>query len=142
MLVVFSIYWGLLQLRTDDERLNWQLDFGSKLIIVSLLCLTMALYTIYYLDIVEVICFFFNRIISIHTTTSVSRRLKILCIMFKIIAFFVIVLFAWLYVEPIPNSNIKIIEKGQINTHNILIHDRSLSWLITVPSMKLEGSLF
>ena len=42
---------------------------------------------------------FFNRIISMHTTTSVSRRLKILCIMFKIIAFFVITLFAWLYVS-------------------------------------------
>ena len=42
-------------------------------------------------------------------------------------------------VEPIPNSNIKIIEKGQINTHNILIHDRSLSWLITVPSIKIGG---
>jgi hypothetical protein len=41
-------------------------------------------------------------------------------------------------VEPIPKSNIKIIEKGKIKTPNILIHDRSLSWLITVPSMKLE----
>ena len=42
---------------------------------------------------------FFNRIISIHTTTSVSRRFKILCIMFNIIAFFVIVLLDWLYVS-------------------------------------------
>jgi hypothetical protein len=74
--------------------------------------------------------------------------------MFKIIAFFVIVLYAWLYVsagilltmegtcmitvEPIPKSNIKIIEKGKIKTPNILIHDCLLSWLITVPSMKLE----
>jgi hypothetical protein len=48
--VVFSIYWGFLQLRTDYERWNWQLDFGSKLTIVSLLCLTMALYTILYLN--------------------------------------------------------------------------------------------
>jgi hypothetical protein len=48
-------------------------------------CLTLTLSTI--------------RIISIHTTTSVSRRLKILCIMFKIIVFFVIVMFAWLYVS-------------------------------------------
>jgi hypothetical protein len=97
-LMVFSIYWGFLQLRTDDERWNWQFDFGSKLTIVSLLCLTMALYAIYYLDIVEDICFFI-RIISVHTTISVSWRLKILCIMFKIIALFVITLFAWLYVS-------------------------------------------
>jgi hypothetical protein len=107
--------------------------YHTKLTIVSLLCLTMALYTIYYLDIVEVICFFFNRIISIHTTTSVSRRLKILCIMFKIIVFFVITLFAWLYVS--------VDEKCKINTHNILIHDCSLSWLITVPLIKIGGLL-
>ena len=31
-------------------------------------------------------------------TTSVSRRLNILCIMFTIIAPFIIMLFAWLYV--------------------------------------------
>jgi hypothetical protein len=43
---------------------------------------------------------FFNRIISIHTTTSVSRRLKILCIMFKIIVFFVIVLTFLAYYSP------------------------------------------
>jgi hypothetical protein len=39
-------------------------------------------------------------------------------------------------VEPIPKSNIKIIEKGKIKTPNILIHDRSLSWLITVPNVQ------
>jgi hypothetical protein len=30
-------------LRTDGERWYWQLDLGSKLTIVSLLCHTMAL---------------------------------------------------------------------------------------------------
>jgi hypothetical protein len=34
------------QLRTDDERWYWQLDFGSKLTIVSRLCHTMVLFTI------------------------------------------------------------------------------------------------
>jgi hypothetical protein len=42
-------------------------------------------------------------------------------------------------VEPIPKSNIKIIEKGKIDTPNIIIHDHSLSWLITLPSIKLSG---
>jgi len=35
----------------------------------------------------------------IHMTTSVPRKLNILCIMFKIIAFFIITLFARLYVR-------------------------------------------
>jgi hypothetical protein len=34
------------QLRIYDERWHWKLDLGSKLTIVSLLCLTMSLYNI------------------------------------------------------------------------------------------------
>jgi len=41
----------------------------------------------------------FNRTNVIHMLTTVSRRLNILCIMFKIIAFFLIMLFALLYVR-------------------------------------------
>jgi hypothetical protein len=41
----------------------------------------------------------FNRTNCIHMRTTVSRRLNILCIMFKIIAFFLIMLFALLYVR-------------------------------------------
>ena len=37
------------QLRIDDDRWYWQLYFGSELTIVSLLCLTMVLYTILYM---------------------------------------------------------------------------------------------
>ena len=33
------------ELHPDDERWYWQLDFGSRLTIVSLFCLTIALYT-------------------------------------------------------------------------------------------------
>ena len=40
-----------------------------------------------------------NKMYLIHTTTSVSRRLDILCIMFKIIAFYIIKLFTWLYLR-------------------------------------------
>ena len=41
----------------------------------------------------------FNRTNSMHMATSVSQRLNIwLCIMFKIVAFFIIKLFAWLYI--------------------------------------------
>jgi len=41
----------------------------------------------------------FNKSNIIHMTTSVSRRLNILYIMFKIIAFFMITLVARLYVR-------------------------------------------
>ena len=34
------------QLRTDNVKWFWQLDYGSELTIVSLLCLSMALYAI------------------------------------------------------------------------------------------------
>ena len=36
--------------RGADEKLHWRLELGSKLTIVSLLCLTIVLYTIYYLN--------------------------------------------------------------------------------------------
>jgi len=40
----------------------------------------------------------FNTTNIMHMPISVSRRLNILCIMFKIVAFFIIMLFTWLYV--------------------------------------------
>ena len=43
------------------------------------------------------LCSFLNSVI-IHMTTSVSRGLAILCIMFKMISFFIITLFSWLNV--------------------------------------------
>jgi hypothetical protein len=36
----------------------------------------------------------------------------------------------------IPKSNIKIAERGKIDTPNTKIHDRSFSWLGTVTSIK------
>ena len=40
-------------------------------------------------------------------------------------------------VGTIPKSNIKIVERGKIDTPNTQIHDRSLSWLgtglVTIP---------
>ena len=39
----------------------------------------------------------------------------------------------------IPKSNIKIVERGKINTPNGYIHDRSLSWLGTVTSIRSGG---
>jgi hypothetical protein len=39
-------------------------------------------------------------------------------------------------VGPIPNSNIKIAERGNIDTPNTQIHDRLLSWLGTGTSVK------
>ena len=70
------------------RKMHCQLKFGSKLTIVSLLCLTMALCTIWSLDING------NKII--HMTTSVLRRLTIsLYIMFTFIAFFKITLVAF-----------------------------------------------
>ena len=73
-------------------RLYWQLDYGSKLTIVSLLCLTTTLYTIYYLN-----DGWGHRLFStgqiLYIWQLLSRRLHILCVMFKIIAFFMIMLF-------------------------------------------------
>jgi hypothetical protein len=40
-----------------------------------------------------------NRTNSIHMTTSMSRRLNILCIMINIIAFYIITLLSWLHVR-------------------------------------------
>jgi hypothetical protein len=42
-------------------------------------------------------------------------------------------------VGTIPKSNIKIIERGKIDTPNIQIHDRSLSWISTGISIKSGG---
>jgi len=43
--ISYIIYSGtvLCHLRTYDERWYWQFDFGSKLTIVTLLCITMTL---------------------------------------------------------------------------------------------------
>ena len=41
----------------------------------------------------------FNRTIAMHIISSVSRRLNMRCIMFKIVAILIITLFAWLYVK-------------------------------------------
>jgi hypothetical protein len=38
-----------------------------------------------------------------------------------------------------PKSNIKIVERGKIDTPNSQIHDRSLSWLGTVILIKSGG---
>jgi hypothetical protein len=67
---------------------------------------------------------------------NVSRKLNILCIMFKVISSFIIKLFAMLYervdtIGAIPKSNIKIVERGKIDIPNTQMHDRSLSWLVT-----------
>jgi hypothetical protein len=42
-------------------------------------------------------------------------------------------------VETIPKSNIKMTERGKIDTPNTQIHDRSLSWLGTGTSIKRGG---
>ena len=42
----------------------------------------------------------------------------------------------YLTIGTIPKSNIKIVERGKINTPNIKIHDRPLSWLGTGASIK------
>ena len=45
-------------------------------------------------------------------------------------------------VGKIPKSNIKIVEKGKIDTPNTHIHDRSLPWLGTGTSIKSGGVNF
>ena len=87
-----------------------------------------------------------NRTNIIHMRTSVSRRLNILCIMFKIIAFFIIMLFNRLYVRV-----------GILPTYENHFHDRIISlrgqvWAhktsltpplfinVSVPSLKSERS--
>jgi len=39
-------------------------------------------------------------------------------------------------VGTIPNSSIKIVERGKIDIANTRIHDRSLFWLVTGTSKK------
>ena len=65
---------------TENKRWYWQLYFGLKLTIVFLLCLQMALCIISYLVMANT---FITNVI--YMTTPVSRRLNILCIMFKIL---------------------------------------------------------
>ena len=38
-----------------------------------------------------------------------------------------------------PKSNIKIVERGKIDTHNIQMHDCSLSWFGTVTAITRGG---
>lgn len=90
-------------LRTDDERWYCQLDLGSKLIIDSLLLLPLLSYD----DPVHYLIFrswlrpstFFNKTNIIHITSSVSWTLNKMCIMFKIIAFFIVTLFSRLHMR-------------------------------------------
>jgi len=42
-------------------------------------------------------------------------------------------------VGTIQKSNIKIVERGKIDTLNTQIHDRSVSWLGTGTSIKVAG---
>ena len=76
---------------------------------------TITLYIIQYLD--NGWCHrLFNRTNIMHISTSVRRGLNILCIMFKIIAFFRITLFARLYVRV-----------GILLTFGKHLHDRTIS---------------
>lgn len=76
------------QLRTDDKRWYWQLNIGSRLTIVLLFRIQkMAKPST---------DFYATNIV--HMTKSVSQRLQIVCVLFKMIAFCVKALFAWLYV--------------------------------------------
>ena len=86
-------------LRTDDEGWYWQLYFGSKL-------------TIFHYYVIR--CHLIELILYIFMTTSVSRRLNILCIMFKVIEFFIITQFARLYVRVgILENTERAIKNGQ-----------------------------
>ena len=42
-------------------------------------------------------------------------------------------------VETVPKSNIKIVKRCKIDTPNLQIHDRSLSWLGTGTAIKSGG---
>jgi len=42
-------------------------------------------------------------------------------------------------VEIVPNSNTKIVERGNINTPSTQIHDPSFSWISTGTSIKSVG---
>jgi hypothetical protein len=94
-------------------------------------------------------------------TTSVSQRLNILCIMFKIISFFIIMLFSWLYSHA-ENTYIttSFLWEGIFGPHHfsergylghiislrgeIWVHKTSLTqWLfmnVSVPSQESERS--
>ena len=64
------------QMRTDDKRWCWKLYSGSKSTIVSLSCLPMALYTIYYLTDVKAIDPLFHRTHVTHLPMYVSCALN------------------------------------------------------------------
>jgi len=42
-------------------------------------------------------------------------------------------------VGTIPKSNIKVVERGNLDTPNIQTHDRSFSWLDTGTTIKWHG---
>ena len=70
----------LCQLRSDDERWYWYLCFGSRLTIVSLLCLPVVLCA----TCLTIKCWIFHRTSFIHMTTFTSRWMKMICIKIKI----------------------------------------------------------
>jgi hypothetical protein len=74
----------------DNTRWDWLLDFGSKLIIVSLLELCLLSYDslMYYLTFKWRLrsSTLFCRTSFIHMTTFTSHRINILCIKFKIMS--------------------------------------------------------
>jgi uncharacterized membrane protein YhaH (DUF805 family) len=76
------------QLRTDEEKWYWQLNLGSRFTIV-------LLFRIQKMAKPSAV---FNTTNIVHMTSSVSQRLQIVCVLFKMIVFCVIALFAWLYV--------------------------------------------
>jgi len=79
---------------TDDVIWYWQLYYCSKMTIVSLLCRTMALCSFFMLEAIN-----YLYIKHACTATSVSRRLKILSIKFKIRPFWMTSLLPKLYVR-------------------------------------------
>ena len=76
------------QLRTDDERWYWQLNLGSRLTIVLL----------FRIQKIAKPSADFHTTNILHMTTSVSQRLQIVCVLFKMIDFCVKTRFDWLYV--------------------------------------------
>ena len=76
------------QLRTDEERWYWQLNLGSRLTIVLL----------FRIQKMAKPSADFHTTNILHMTTSVSQRLQIVCVLFKMIDFCVKMRLDWLYV--------------------------------------------
>ena len=60
----------------------------------------------------------YNTTNIVHMTTSVSQRLQIVCVLFKMIAFCVITMFAWLYViAHVDNTYMTAIAARKMGCH-------------------------